>query len=585
MTDASVAARVKAEQVAILYRNGAQPLIATVVAGGGVAYLMVKAGGIDPVVAGGWVAVLSAFALVRLFLRAAYLRHPPLPGEQGRWADWFTLGALAGGVCWGVGSVILMPPGHFDLQLLVVLVLTSICAATVPAFGSHLPAFYALYFPAIVPSVIWSALQNDLRHWIYVGLASLWIPMLALLARRYGQNNGEALRLKYENLELVESLGQQKAAAEQANVAKSRFLASASHDLRQPVHALGMFVGALRAHRMDAKARLLVDHIEGSVGALDSLFTALLDISRLDAGVIESRPFAMPINAILARVCRDLAPEAALKGFRLRHVDCSALVVSDPVLLERVLRNLVGNAVRYTQGGKVLVGCRRREGRLDLEVWDTGPGIPADQRDQVFQEFYQLGNPDRDRAKGLGLGLAIVRRLTELLGHRLTLTSASGKGSMFRVSLGLASDDAPGPAVAGGPGRSLENGLILVVDDEAAIREAMVSLLGGWGHEVIAAGSCAEMLEALADCPRRPDLIISDYRLRDGENGIAVIQRLQSEFNEDIPAVLLTGDTAPDRIREARESGYPLLHKPLTNERLRAAIAGLAAGDWVTVKA
>jgi CheY-like chemotaxis protein len=238
-----------------------------------------------------------------------------------------------------------------------------------------------------------------------------------------------------------------------------------------------------------------------------------------------------------------------------------------------VARNIVSNAVRYTEKGRIVVGVRRKAGRARIEVWDTGPGIAANQRQDIFQEFFQIANPARDRTQGLGLGLAIVRRLTTLLDHPLILESWPGTGSVFKVEIPLATaEDLPAPEaaapVAAGPG------LILVIDDEIAIQHAMSDLLQSWGHEVIAAGSGEEIIARIADCPRRPDLIICDYRLR-GENGIAVIERLQSEFNDDIPAMLVTGDTGPDRLTEASESGLMLLHKPLPEARLRAAIGAM----------
>lgn len=365
-----------------------------------------------------------------------------------------------------------------------------------------------------------------------------------------------------------------KQEAENANLAKSRFLAAASHDLRQPVHALGMFVGALRAHEMDAEARKLVEHIDGSVHAMDGLFSSLLDISRLDAGVIQPRVETFAVHALLERICSDYSQEAAGKGVRLVLRRCSESISSDPVLLERVVRNLVCNAIRYCDRGRVLVGCRRptKTGSLRIQVLDTGHGIAAEHQESIFQEFYQIGNPERDREKGLGLGLAIVRRLTSLLGHPLTLRSQPGRGSLFSVEVPVA--EARAAANAADALRRIEfsSGLVLVVDDEIAIQDAMKRLLRSWGLANITAGSCNEMLEHIADCPSRPDLIVCDYRLREGERGTDVIQRLQAEYNEDIPGILITGDTAPDRLREAEESGFVLLHKPVSNGRLRAAI-------------
>jgi CheY-like chemotaxis protein len=387
----------------------------------------------------------------------------------------------------------------------------------------------------------------------------------------------EGMQLRFENIDLVESLRREKAAAESANTAKSRFLAAASHDLRQPVHALSLFVAAMRPHQMDDEARSLLDHVDDSVRAMGGLFGGLLDISRLDAGVVEINRVPFAIQPLIERVCRDYASEAQVKGVQLNVRSSSAIVHSDPLLLERILRNLIGNAVAYTERGKILVGCRRGKA-LRIQVCDTGRGIPVHEQEHIFQEFYQLGNPERDRGKGVGLGLAIVRRLTVLLENPLSVHSIVNRGSTFSVTVPMAAAGAsvvPTDAETSSVGSVQGSGLILVIDDEGAIQIAMKSLLQSWGYEAVVAASCAEMLRLIATRRDVPKLIICDYRLREAENGITVIERLRSEYNDDIPGMLITGDTAPDRLREAQDSGFLLLHKPVPNAKLRAAITHL----------
>jgi signal transduction histidine kinase len=394
-------------------------------------------------------------------------------------------------------------------------------------------------------------------------------------------------RLEYERL-LDEEAANARLAAEveerqclatvlaEASLAKSRFLAAASHDLRQPVHALGMFVGALRAREMDAEARKIVDHIADSVHVMNELFSALLDVSRLDAGVVQRHLQTFPIQTLLERIYREFFELAAQKGLRLMLYPCSLFVYSDPVLLERIIRNLAANAVRYSDSGRIVIGCRRRGARLSIQVWDTGRGIGPEHRDQIFHEFYQIGNHERDRSKGMGLGLAIVKRLTALLDTPLTLKSQIGKGSVFAVEAPRAhpASFTPMPQLELRPDLFLQE-LVLVLDDEIAIQQAMKSLLISWGLSVIAAGTGQEMLDAVVYCKTRPSLILCDYRLREDENGITVIERLRTEFNEDIPGVLISGDTAPDRLKEATESGFVLLHKPVPQGTLRATVTSV----------
>ena len=562
---------VRAEQVRLLYADGGLSVMTTLVISAALACLLVWQRSMSPVAAMAWMGFMAAQTLLRLGIRDAYLKAGPQVADWRRWARLFVAGTAAGGAVWGLGLPWLLG-GRFELQALVLAMLISGTYGIIGSAGAYLPAFYTFILP-IIPAVGWLLFQGDLLHVVVAGVIVLWLPSVAVIGQRYNASLVEALELRFENAALADDLRAQKLVADQNSQAKSRFLASASHDLRQPVHALGMFVGALRSHRLPARSVALIDKIDGSIGALDSLFASLLDISKLDAGVVEHQVAAVAVEPLLARICRDLDGEAAAKGVALRLCRTRLAVRSDPVLLERVMRNLIGNAVRYTAAGAVLVGARRRGRRVSLEVLDTGPGIPADQHEAIFEEFYQLANPDRDRSKGLGLGLPIVRRLTAILGHRLELASEPGRGSAFRVI----APRAPPPRLLESDlsGRyDSRSGLILAIDDEQAIRVAMTELLTSWGHRVIAVGGGDEAIAALASAPP-PDLIICDYRLRGRETGLEVIRRLRAAMGSMVPAILVTGDTAPENIRQALAGGHPLLHKPLSHARLRAAVSSL----------
>lgn len=387
--------------------------------------------------------------------------------------------------------------------------------------------------------------------------------------------------LRFDNVAMLRALTEQRNAAERANVAKSKFLAAASHDLRQPVHALGLFVTALRERAVDPGVQQLVDRIEASVHAMDGLFNALLDISKLDAGVVTARPVAFALAPLLARIENDYAAQARAKGLRFSVRGSPAWVASDPALLELVLRNLAANAVRYTERGGIVIACRPRGGSVAIEVWDSGRGIPADQHREIFEEFCQLDNAARDRSKGLGLGLAIVKRLCALLDHPIRLSSEVGRGSRFTVDVPLAeAAELPAPVDAGTARLkdSIPGSFVLVIDDEAGVRESMQLLLGGWGCYVLAVASGRDAVQRLEAYDRVPDLILSDYRLGDGETGPAAIRAVCDAIGQAVPAVLVTGDTAPERLREAGESGYRLLHKPVLPETLRWIVACTASG-------
>lgn len=567
--------RIHVEQIAALYQNAAVGPFGALAAAFILAAALIAIGDLPWLNAAAWITWGVGCVSFHMILRHLYSRSRNRREPWRRWGHWFTLASVMDGLWWGYGATLLVVPDLVEGQFLANTVATGVAVGAALAYGSYPPAFQGVFLPITTLALIWNVYRGDTLHFAVAALIAVFIVTLNVLARRAYMNSVETLRTRFEKDALAEDLRRQKELAEEANLSKSRFLAAASHDLRQPIHALGMFVGALARHPMTDEMRRLVEQIEGSVGAMDGLFNSLLDISKLDAGVVQSHVRSFAIGPLLQRISDEFAGEAQRKGLRLTLCPCSAFVASDPVLLERILRNIVSNAVRYTDQGRILVGCRRGP-RLSVQVWDTGRGIAQADHERVFQEFYQVDNFERDRAKGLGLGLAIVRRLTLLLDHPLELLSQIGRGSAFKLSL-PATHAEPGIEAASSPPVSpaLQGALILVVDDELMVQDAMSSLLESWGSDVIVASSCAEMLERIAACPAVPDLILCDYRLPGEENGIDVIRRLQAEFNEDIPAVLITGDTAPDRLQEAHDSGFVVLAKPVANSKLRATIGNL----------
>jgi CheY-like chemotaxis protein/two-component sensor histidine kinase len=382
----------------------------------------------------------------------------------------------------------------------------------------------------------------------------------------------EALAQKNDALNnALSQLTTQKEVAESANLAKSRFLAAASHDLRQPMHTISLLVGLLRDQMRHPDAHHIVGKIHASVQAMGSMFDSLLDISKFDAGVVTPHMQTFAIASLLDRLAATYEAQAHEKKLTLKIVPSSVQVTSDPVLLERILGNLVSNAIRYTEQGGVLVGCRRRGGNLAVQVWDTGIGIDESQHDNIFEEFFQLSNPERDRSKGLGLGLSIAKRSAALLGHELTVCSIPGKGSVFSIALPISAANNGSDALAPStevPSDLLARAFVVVVDDNTENRESTEALLQHWGCHVVSAASAEDALTALHNHLRTPDLIISDYRLRDGHDGVTAIRQIRQCAEYDIPAIIVTGDmTIHDE--QMREESIGLLHKPVNALQLQ----------------
>lgn len=362
-----------------------------------------------------------------------------------------------------------------------------------------------------------------------------------------------------------------------ANEAKSRFLAAASHDLRQPLHALSLLVGQLESER-DASGRdQVAARIARAVDNINELFDGLLDISKLDAGVVAPALAEVPLAPILQRVHARFADDADAKGLRLLLAPTRAWVRTDPQLLERVVQNLVGNAVRYTPGGGVVIGCRWGERTVCVEVWDSGVGIPEDQQKEVFAEFVQLGGERSLRSEGLGLGLAIVERLCSLLQHPITLRSDVGQGTRFSISVPRVEPRRaqPAPAPVPSAGNALQGRRVLVVDDDELVRDSAAGLLGSWGCTVLTAASAAQAIAQLDG--RAPDLVITDFHLGGGEQAADVLASVRDAFSGEIPAIVLSGDVTPPTRERARELGLPLLDKPVRPMALRALASRLLA--------
>ena len=524
---------------------------------------------IDPAIVLAWGVAIFLISVVTQLIPAFYFRQPRSIEEAPRWGRYFTLALFANGLAWGVASMLFFVSGSTALQVFLFIAIIGLCAGSISLLSYWLNSYYAFIAPPLLLSAVRLYMEGGTEYQTLAGLVIMTLVILLLLGHSSQKYALAALRLGFENLDLIRQLQIEKIKAEDANLAKSKFLAAASHDLRQPLHALTLFVATLDEKIRTPDVRGVVDNIKQSVTALEGLFNALLDISRLDAGIVQPKIIASNIQPLLQLLNDEYAPQAHSQGLEWQMRCDNIAAQTDPVLLETILRNLISNAIRYTPHGSIQLRAAQKDDYISIEIQDTGIGISTENQQEIFDEYVQLQNPERDRTKGLGLGLAIVKRLVNLLQHDLQMHSKPGLGTHFRLRLPLATS-VPSPVLTdadlqlkiGGAGMR-----ILVIDDEAVVRRAVESLLTEWGYAVLVAESVEDALHKLEIAP---DAIIVDYRLRQNLTGIEAVRAIHARWGQQIPALIITGDTGAEQLREVNQSGYSLLHKPVQPGRLRA---------------
>ena len=533
-----------------------------------------------------WAAFIFALTGARMLFVSAYRRAQPPPAAAGRWSWLFAATSLLSGISWGTMALLFFDAEQPLSVLFVCWALAGMTTAAVPTLSNFLPAYVGFAVPAITPYIVLCFLEGGPVFNTLGVLTPFFLAANIIYARTSHRTIGESFRLRYENLALLQQLQVEKDRAEAANAAKTRFLAAASHDLRQPTHALGLFIGALERmlQRESAPSVATVAPVVGRMGTtlkgMGNLLNSLLDASRLEAGAVPVQHTPIRMQDIFERLHDQFHGEAEKKGLNLQLRPTRLVVRSDPVLLTRILSNLIANAIKYTPRGRVLVGCRRRGTLVEIQVHDTGVGIDPANHEAIFEEFVQLDNTARNREQGLGLGLSIVDRAARLLGHPLRLASARGAGAMFSVSVPVTKHYvAGGPEVSSTPARQ-QSGTIIVVDDDTSAREAIQDLLHVHGYDVIAAPGIAQVCERIRDRRITAVMIIADYRLGGDATGVDAIRVIQPLLAAPAPAIIITGDTSPDRIREASASGFPLLHKPLEPQVLLAILHGGNLAGW-----
>lgn len=522
----------------------------------------------------GWILLMATGIMAKYLIAGAYLKQEVPYADAAKWGRRATYPVFFLGMLWAVSMFAFYVDDSTPHKIFLITLLLSLGTAAMISGIYWFPLYYVYTIPITGSLVVRLAMEGGPAYTALAFMMAIGALGIQSIARRLHALLRSEIRLRHESAELTEALREKSEEVQHAMLAKSRFLAAASHDLRQPLHSLALFIDLLKRAERDEERAELFPRIDRSLGALSKLFDALLDISRLDANAVRPEFTHFHLTDLVDSLVDEFAETANEKSLSLRQRGDCGVVVSDRMLLERVLRNLIGNALRYTQAGGVLITCRSRGDSMLLQVWDTGIGIPKADQEAVFDEYYQLHNPHRDRNQGLGLGLSIVRRLCLLLRHPLELSSRPGKGSVFglRIQKGSVGMIRTREILQPAHGWDLNRRCILVIDDESDIRNAMQRLLSRWGGAVVVAESLEDAFDRMNELQAAPDLILSDLRLRDGASGIDAIDSLRSRFGESIPGILITGETAPAQIGRARNSGYDLLQKPVQPVRLRSAI-------------
>jgi len=524
----------------------------------------------------GWLAAYLATSGSRLALSYAFDSPIAGEGEVRQRMQFAIAGHAIGGLAWGVlgTATLLLAPDHHENVLAIFFIVVVFASYQAADHARYEPAYNAWMLFALVPNVLAAALQQDPIYQVLGGMGFLFLLIITITGRRSNELMLEGIAKRLENQRLLADMLVQKEALAEANLSKTRFLAAASHDLRQPMQAVVLLVESLQERVHEPGVRRIVESIRTSVVAMSALLNELLDISRFDAGTVKPQISSFPVAQVLDRVRSSFAYAANQKSLSFRVRRCSTVIETDPILLYRILVNLLNNALRYTQEGGVLVGCRRRKEGLRIEVWDTGIGIPEDKYDDIFREFHQLANPQRDREQGLGLGLAIVERTGRLLGHPVHVRSRVGRGSVFWMIVPYGDPSQVRTSERARAADFLEGLCVLVVEDENEIRAAMTVLLEGWGCRVAVALNGIDVDRALAKAGFEPHAVLADYRLPGAETGIGVIERLRTRFPE-AAGIVITGDIAPEVLTAAEAANLQLLHKPLRPARLRALLGSI----------
>lgn len=513
--------------------------------------------------------ILGIASLIRhLFFQKPYYDKPRKKAIIG------VISVLIYGLMWGYLSLNYIPAASPTLVVAISIISSGLAAGSVSMQASCLPTFISFTYPNVLALSLGFLLRGDPIYGAFGVGCILFLAALTWFAMTTEAGVRASIDLRFENTELINDLRTALSQTDDANRAKSVFLASASHDLRQPLHALGLLTETLATTNMDAKQTELQAYMMSAIDSTRAMLDSLLNISKLHSGAITAIPKPFLISSLFSKLEDELTQTADEQGLIYRTKECIAAVDSDPLIVELILRNLISNAIRYTKKGGVLVACREQNlNYLVIEVWDTGIGIEDAASETIFQEFRQLNNPERDGQKGFGLGLSIAQGLAKTLNSKITFNSVAGRGSVFRFRLpksdAVVIEDLP---LHFEPPRF--DGLTAVlVDDNQRIRDIMQALMQTWGFTVVSEETVEQAIETLGARPA--DVLLVDYRLRENRTGREAIKEIRAHLKCRVPAIIITGDTNANLVKEAASVDALLLHKPASSCQLQSMLQRL----------
>jgi len=529
-----------------------------------------------------WFILTNIFSVIRYGIFAMEERGFELSVNQRAFIHIFAAGWS--GIMWGTVGVYFSHFGPPSTMQFISILLFGITTSALPVLSPVILSYVAFSFPVMAGLAYrYFSVGNELND--YTGIFCIFFLLvnlvLSFVTHWYFR---QSYKLRYENEDLIKDLKKERDKAVSAHEAKSKFLASASHDLRQPLTAMGFFIAALKTRIRDKENLELLAKVNKTSQNLKSLLDGLLDLSKIEAGIFKPQREALSLARLFMDLKKEFSPAAENKDLIFKCFTSGWVIDSDHKMLRRILSNLLTNAIQYTgQGqytrqGKILLGCRKKGNNIRIEIHDTGVGIAEEFQEDVFTEYYQVSNPERDRKKGLGLGLSVVKGLCYLLDHKLEMRTNPGRGTSIYLTIPLSEQPISHiieykntPQDTPSPTHQTKN--IILIDDDAEILESMSGLIEQWGYETASFEDEFEALKYLKTHDFIPDLIIADFRLKGNHTGADAIKAINDYYKLSIPAVIITGDTAKDRLIQAQESGHTLLHKPIKPAKLRSVIS------------